>query len=149
MQIFVDLDGVLADFDRGYKDIIDEETFYKVDWDIIRNTPHFFRDLELMPDAIQLWDYVKKYNPIILTGVPYSIISSPNDKRKFVDKHFGKEVPMIACRSKDKFRYMHNTGDILIDDREELKYLWERAGGYWITHTSATNTVNQLCGLGF
>ena len=35
-------------------------------------------------------------------------------------------------------------GDILIDDWEKHKDAWVNAGGIWITHTSAKDTIEQL-----
>jgi hypothetical protein len=39
-------------------------------------------------------------------------------------------------------------GDILIDDWTKYQHLWLAAGGRWITHTSAENSVQQLLAMG-
>jgi hypothetical protein len=40
-------------------------------------------------------------------------------------------------------------GDILVDDYLKYRHLWEEAGGVFIHHTSASNTLRQLAALGF
>ena len=145
MKLFVDLDGVLADFDQGMKDNFglfpDEfETVGKM-WKAAATHPSFFGTLPLMQDAIELWTVVKRMNPTILTGVPYGNWA-PDQKRSWVATNFG-DVPVITCYSKDK--YTHGVaGDILIDDRIKAKAPWEDMGGTFIHHTTAQKTISEL-----
>lgn len=146
--VFVDLDGVLADFDTGYRLISDKEDYSKesdsVDWKLVEKHGSFFRDLPPMPDFDELWNQVVLFDPIILTGVPHSVPGAPDHKREWVDKYMGKDQPMIACKSRDKSLHMKNKGDILIDDWEKYKHLWIERGGRWITHLSAESSVYEL-----
>jgi 5'(3')-deoxyribonucleotidase len=145
--LFVDMDGVIADFRRGYEIQIGHSLTQfsdHVDWKAVRNTKHFFRNLPPMPDLDILWSGIAKYNPIILTGVPSSVPEATANKREFVDKHFGKDQPMIACQSKNKFMHMRNPGDIIIDDWEKYMHVWINHGGTWITHVSAQDSLDQL-----
>ena len=152
-QVFVDLDGVLADFDRHYDDVFGErpdKAADNVDWQKVREIPTFYADLPLMPDAMVLWDFVSqlKAPPIILTGVPRLISEeAAANKRAWVDLNLGENVRMIGCRSRDKSLYA-KPGDILIDDWEKYRHIWLAAGGRWITHTSADRSIDQLLDLG-
>lgn len=152
-QVFVDLDGVLADFDRHYEDVFGErpdKAADNVDWQKVREIPTFYADLPLMPDAMVLWDFVSqlKAPPIILTGVPRLISEeAAANKRAWVDLNLGENVRMIGCRSRDKSLYA-KPGDILIDDWEKYRHIWLAAGGRWITHTSADRSIDQLLDLG-
>lgn len=143
MQLFCDMDGVLADFDAGY-----ERQFgvkpdgENVDWEAVRRTPDFYLNLPPMPDMPVLWGFIRNFRPIILTGIPHSVEEAPANKKAWV-KHYLGEATVICCRSRDKSLYA-NPGDILIDDRPKYKELWERAGGIWITHTSAQNSIKEL-----
>lgn len=145
--IFVDMDGVLADFDSGY-----EQRFGKrpskmddnVDWGLVRRTEGFYRDLPPMPDIYELWSYLKPLNPIILTGVPSSVAEAPANKRQWVDRMFGEDQPMITCLSKNKSLHIRQRGDVIIDDWEKYRHVWIERGGHWITHTSAASSVLQL-----
>ena len=152
-QVFIDLDGVLADFDRHYEDVFGErpdKAADNVDWQKVREIPTFYADLPLMPDAMVLWDFVSqlKAPPIILTGVPRLISEeAAANKRAWVDLNLGENVRMIGCRSRDKSLYA-KPGDILIDDWEKYRHIWLAAGGRWITHTSADRSIDQLLDLG-
>lgn len=147
VQVFVDLDGVLADFDRGYNEKIcpyrgkDDDC----DWSKIKDTTDFFYHLEPMPDMEILWSHLVQYNPIIITGIPKNPLGilATSNKRAWVDKHLGKDVKVIACRSSDKRLYA-KPKDVLIDDWERYKHLWVEMGGHWITHINAENSIKLL-----
>lgn len=151
-KLYVDMDGVLADFDTGYERIIgirpDKEKD-NVDWALVRSVPGFYRDLPLMPDADVLWRAIAPLNPAILTGVPKSVPEAAANKFEFIEKHsevFGN-AECICCLSKNKWQICRS-GDILIDDWEKYRKRWIDAGGRWITHVSAEQTLRQLHLLG-
>ena len=77
MQIFLDCDGVLADFDRLAAEIFGEHPrAYKEKvggaefWRRLRERDGFYRDLPLMPDARELYDALAHLDPVLLTGCP-------------------------------------------------------------------------------
>ena len=139
--LFVDLDGVLADFDAGYAAL--SRGAREVDWSLIKAAPGFWRDLPLMPDAMVLWEAVRDQHPTILTGLPDDMQSAEEEKRAWVEEHLGPDIEVICCRSEDKASYAR-PGDILVDDREKYRALWEGAGGVWITHRSAEESIRAL-----
>lgn len=150
VTIFVDMDGVLADFDQGYEDRFGVRACKEadnVDWSLVRRTDGFYRDLPPMPDFDALWPGLSGLNPIILTGVPHSVADAAANKRAWVDRVIGKDQPMIACPSKDKSLHIRNPGDILIDDWEKYRDIWIERGGRWITHASAETSLDQLSAL--
>jgi len=151
VQLYVDLDGVLANFDTHYKEVFGIETskaLDNVDWDAVRESQNFFRDMPPMPDMLELWARVAPYSPIILTGVPILVPEAESNKRAWVIKHLGEHVPVIGCKSADKCTYAE-PGDILIDDWTKYQHRWLEVGGVWITHTSAASTLDQLEPLGY
>lgn len=146
MKLYVDMDGVLADFDRHYFNIFGISTSKltdNVNWKQVNEIPDFFLGIPPMEDMWELWDFVKPYHPTILTGAPQDIQKSPSNKIRWVEKHLGEHVPVITCQSKKKYMYAI-PGAILIDDWTKYKHLWEQAGGIWITHTSAKTSIEQL-----
>lgn len=150
MQIYVDMDGVLADFDRHYLRIFGVElskTVDKVDWKAVRNHKGFYQTIPQMSDLGVLWDRVYPYNPIVLTGIPSSVAEAEDNKRAWAKRHLTPDTKIICCLSKDKREYCQ-PGDLLIDDREKYRHLWLDAGGVWITHTSAQDTCTQLDSMG-
>lgn len=149
-MLYIDLDGVLADFDKKVKEIFGKSADridVRVFWKTVANHPNFFGSLDLIPDARFLWGFVKPHQPTILTGLPYGKWAAPQ-KREWVARVLGPEVPVITCMSKDKANYCE-PGDVLVDDRLKTKAPWEDAGGIFIHHVSAFGSINQLKELGY
>jgi hypothetical protein len=149
-EIFVDMDGVLADFDAGYElqfGIRPSKADDNVDWSMVRRTEGFYCNLPPMPDFEMLWAGLIPFSPIILTGVPSSVEEATDNKRAWVRKHIGPDQRMIACPSKDKSLHILRPGDVLIDDWEKYRSLWIERGGRWITHVSAEASLNELAAL--
>jgi hypothetical protein len=150
-QLFVDMDGVLADFDTGHEQMLGITTSKltdNVDWKAVRAVPGFYVNLPPMPDMHLLWAYIERHRPIVLTGVPHSVEEAPENKRAWVRKHLGSHVEVRCCQSSGKCEHAA-PGDILIDDWEKYRHLWVAKGGLWITHTNAADTILQLEALGF
>lgn len=149
-QLFLDLDGVLSDFDGYYEQQFgvrpNQDTYEPPDmWDNIRKHGYFYRDQPMMPDAMDLWLGAKKLhqNPIILSGIPHSIPNVADHKRNWVDYHLGYSVELICCASASKARFGHR-GDILVDDRNKYRSIWEGMGGVWVLHQSAKQSLAEL-----
>lgn len=152
-QLFVDMDGVLADFETGFFEQFGRKksnggkgSQEDADWEAVRSVKDFYANLPPMPDMDTLWLYIYKYAPFILTGVPDAVPESSPNKRAWAHKalNYGR---VITCPSKEKYRFCI-PGDILIDDWTKYQDKWEKAGGIWITHTSAANTIAELKRLG-
>ena len=151
-KIYVDMDGVLVDFDGGYEKLTgmttreaDEkgpEFFWKP---ISKAGAKWWITLNWMPDGKQLWDYVKKYNPELLSA-PSREEASKMGKRIWVKR----ELPgaKLILRSADKKQEFASPTSILIDDREKNIEQWEAAGGIGILHTDASSTIKKLKELG-
>ena len=151
-KIYVDMDGVLVDFDGGYEKLTgmttraaDEkgpEFFWKP---ISKAGAKWWITLNWMPDGKQLWDYVKKYNPELLSA-PSREEASKMGKRIWVKR----ELPgvKLILRSADKKQEFASPNSILIDDREKNIEQWKSAGGVGILHTDAASTIKKLKELG-
>lgn len=153
-QLFLDCDGVLADFDEAAHQLFGMESREAQEvlgnrefWLRIRRSGDFYRKLPLVPDAIELYRAVAHLNPIILTGCPLGGWAEPQ-KMAWTAHHF-PSVPMITCASREKFLHIRHSGDVLVDDYLRYKDLWEQAGGVFIFHKSAFETLRQLQNLGF
>jgi hypothetical protein len=149
-QLFVDLDGVLADFDLHFYETFGvwpkQDTYEPPGmWDSIRANQRFYRDLPMTLFGEYLWAACKEVHPdpIVLTGIPYSIPNVEQQKREWVAEHLGLEVKVITCRSVDKALH-GKPGDVLVDDRLKYSKYWINMGGLFIHHQRATTTVNML-----
>ena len=147
-QLFLDCDGVLADFDHGATAILGmpPRAFEKRHglgrfWSKLARAPDFYFSLPLLPDAMQLFDAVKHLDPIILTGLPRGNWAA-DQKMRWAAKHF-PGVRMITCMARDK-RDHAKEGDVLVDDQPRHASLWEEAGGVFIHHKSVEATLERL-----
>ena len=146
-KIYCDMDGVLVDFIKGYlgltgRDITGQYHTDKRFWEPIDKAGvNYWVNLEWTPDCKALWDYIKKYNPELLSSP-----SIQNDSRVGKAKWVEKELPGVhlILRSASKKQEFANPNSILIDDRESNIAQWEAAGGIAIPHTSTPDTINQL-----
>ena len=152
-QLFLDCDGVLADFDTAAELLFGQnsrEAEAKLGteefWNRIRAMEDFYGRLPLLADARRLFEAVAHLHPIILTGCPHGGWAEPQ-KAAWAARHF-PGVRIITCRSKDKRDSLKNRGDILVDDYLKYRHLWEEAGGVFVHHTSAQQSICSLAGLG-
>ena len=146
-RLFLDLDGVLADFNRHYHDcfgVWPDAALDNVNWLAVAGWEDFYLGIPPMPDYQVLWQWSLPHSPSILTGIPHSVERQATaNKRAWVERWLHPMPPVFTCRSRDKARYC-SPGDILVDDRERYRPLWEAAGGIWITHRSAAESVAAL-----
>ena len=148
--IYCDMDGVLVDFEKGYKDLTTEDASYKTDpnkfWaPITKAGASFWIKLEWMPDGHELWDYIEKYNPTLLSA-PSREESSRIGKRIWVKRNLpGTKLLLKSAERKQEYA---TPNAILIDDRKDNTDRWNAAGGIGIHHISAAKTIEALEKLG-
>ena len=98
-----------------------------------------------MYDGKQLWNYIKGYNPELLSA-PSREESSKMGKRIWVKRELpGTKLILRQAERKQEFA---TPNSILIDDRADNIQRWKDAGGVGILHTSAADTIQQLKDLG-
>lgn len=144
-RLYLDMDGVLADFDTHHRNTFGYERERHTGWSHIY--PGWFRSMPPMPDMSKLITAVAHLNPIVLTGTPRSVNMAGNEKVEWVKANIGAGVGVICCPAREKRLYCR-PGDILVDDSAEHRALWEGAGGVWVQHTSADDTIRELGDLG-
>lgn len=152
MQLYLDCDGVLADFDRGATALLgmaprayEKRRGIAAFWREIARHPDFYGTLPLMPDAMVLFDAVKHLDPIILTGLPRGNWAAPQ-KVRWAAEHF-PGTRILTVMAVDKRNHCQ-AGDILVDDQLKHAHLWEGAGGTFVHHRDAATTLERLAALG-
>ena len=155
-HIYCDMDGVVADFSKFTSEKLGKK-FTDDDWD---NLPDdMFAQLPKMPDADQLWGFIGKYKPAMLTAIPRpgrGPISqrAAKDKTKWMKKNFGVDrnrVYTVQRINKANFAKDGVDGrpNILIDDHMKNIKAFRDKGGIGIHHTSAAKTIAMLKKIGF
>lgn len=138
-NIYLDLDGVMADFDAhfpamfgvNHREMLDDDM-----WAKINAHPSYFRDMPVCEGAKEFFARIAWLNPIILTACPKSNYPHvARQKREWVREHLSPDchiLPVMGGRNKCLF--MHAEGDILIDDFRKNIAAWEDEGGVGILH---------------
>jgi hypothetical protein len=143
------MDGVLVDFERGYKELTNitpAKTFNgKADfWEPINKAgAEWWANLDWMSDGQELWSYIKKYNPYILSAPSWDP-SSRVGKEAWCKMHLKNSYKKLLLYPRNQKQLFAAENKILIDDMEQTINEWKNAGGIGIFHTSAANTIKQL-----
>lgn len=152
-KIMVDMDGVLCDFNKKYKELFSippaeaekEKKFEPFFNEFIAKQS--FANLELMPDAINLINYLRK------TGIPVEILSSTSSQRRDAqirpqkmkwlhDHHI--EFPAILVQGAHLKQQYATPDSILIDDTQKNIDEWKKAGGIGILYTDYVSCVAMM-----
>ena len=151
--LFVDMDGVLVDFEKGYQELTGTSTkqYAKGDtsfWQPISDAgASFWANLPWMPDGEELWRYIKKYRPNILSS-PSQDPSSKIGKEAWLKINLQNSYNKAYFYNRANKKLFAGPNRILIDDMKQTIDEWNNAGGVGIFHTSAANTIQQLKKLG-
>lgn len=143
-EVYVDMDGVLADFfgqwakldhKDHYKDIDNPEAKLA----LVREHPDFWIKLPVLQNAGKLMGYIKKnFGHYHICSSP--LAGDPNcepQKRAWVKKHLSSFPPDSVIITENKAAYAtqaDGTPNILIDDFGKNVAAWEAAGGIAIKH---------------
>lgn len=158
-KIYLDMDGVLADFDRGVRKLCHLEPLNQMNstssqndalWSAVRSVPHFYDRLEPVPGAIRmvqlLWQwYGDKVE--ILTGIPKpkrNIENAAEDKINWVHRFLPENIKVNIVYREEKPQYCHGKTDILIDDYEKNVNEWMKCGGTGILFSSAIDIQKKM-----
>ena len=151
-KIFIDMDGVLADFVKGVEGpkYLNGPLTCEQDYDdrkIELSNKGLFRDLPIMPGMDQLIRHVKKITnhwEILTASGDLNRKVVVRDKIEWIKEKIGPDVIVTSTiKGKDKAVFA-KPNHVLIDDRKSNIEAWEQAGGIGILHTSAENTIEQL-----
>jgi len=162
-DVFVDMDGVLTDFERRFEQFAgvtpDEFTSQKTIqvgkekaneqfWDLVDKQigVRFWAGMPWMPEGEELYRYIKKYKPTILTS-PSREESSRIGKGVWVKRNMSG-VPVKFGYGADGKAKFAGPNKILIDDREDNIAAWKAAGGIGILFKSTEQVKNELSKLG-
>lgn len=135
-------EGDLDAMDKGQKN-----AFWKKIIAYVNQGHPFFGAMLPLPDAMHLWQYIKRHPHFILTAAGKRIPNADPEKRQWVRSHLGTVHVEVVDSAKAKARFAA-PNVVLIDDRAKCIDPWVAAGGVGILHTTATSTIQKLKELG-
>jgi len=160
-NLYVDMDGVLVDLYKGMRDCLgrsyDSPHWHESGEDkrkIIRDHPNFWENLPPEKDFYELWNFIKVFNPCILTAyAEWDKADSIREKWIWNTKYTKVPRSQFYCvaRKEKQLFAMNPEGkpNVLIDDYRLNIQEWKAAGGIGIMHTDASHTIMKLLNLGF
>jgi hypothetical protein len=154
-QIYVDMDGVLVDFDKGMKDLMGNpdfsldntrdkaELWKKVSSLDPEEAKEIWARLDWAPGGKELWRYLSKFDA--------SILSSPGKqsrdiieagKWEWIRRNMNPQ-PRTVIFEPDKWKYAAQC-HILIDDSQRKLVPWEEHGGVAIQHKAGRDDHKRI-----
>ena len=154
-EIYCDMDQVLCDFMKGAEDAIGDD-FASVDkdvrWNKINNTKGFWLNLEWMPGAKRLYQFIEKYDPYVLSAYSGRDPSSKTGKMKWLTKNTNwkkSHINLVVRSHKQKYATTDGKPNVLIDDYIKNIKEWENKGGIGVHHIDARSTITKLKNIGY
>lgn len=154
MKIYLDMDGVLADFEKRFESLYGirpnnkqhRAVHFEQHWNNFVDSGEFMT-LDLMPGALELIKVVKSLN------VPVEILSSTStheyhhivscQKSFWLGRNNIKFKPNFVPGGIFKANYA-SPWNILIDDSTYVTDCYREAGGTTILHTDVNKTIEKL-----
>lgn len=149
IMLYLDMDGVLADFNKEYTKIDplkeDRKKFRSAVLD-----HQIFTKLDFLPDTQELLNHVSRLQGVtieILTSMgthdPFQAQAAKNQKLQWLA---AKNLPWKAnfVHNKQEKAQYATPRSILIDDSVGCVSPFTEAGGHGILHTNSSNTIRLL-----
>ena len=154
-DIYCDLDQVLVNFMKGADEAVGG-SFVNSDkeerWNAINQTKGFWANLEWMPGAKRLYQFIEKYDPYVLSAFSGRDPTSKRGKMKWLAKNTNwkkGKINLVMRSHKQKYATTNGEPNVLIDDYEKNIKEWENKGGIGIHHTNVGETISELRRIGF
>jgi len=151
--IYIDMDGVIADFSKRYKEkfhVTPEETRDNKEFNSYFDkfiSDGEFSTLDLMPDATELLNFVSELDTpkeiLSSTARPQNHGMIAPQKQMWLNKHNIHYKANFVPGKSLKYKYA-TPNSIIIDDTKSVIDDWNKAGGIGILHTDAKSTIEIL-----
>ena len=149
ITLYLDMDGVLCNFDKAYRQLDPEKTDRKKFRESVF-IHKIFEDLEFMPDAHVLLNYVSTLQDVnieMLTSMgtfdPSQGMEAQRQKLVWLNKHNITYKPNFVRSKEEKSKFAHDRA-ILVDDSVGCVKPFLLTGGHGILHKNAADTVQEL-----
>jgi len=141
--IFLDIDGVLADFEKHLHEKGKANEKGQPKWDELDH--EWWTGIPVIPGAKKFHSELKQMGPVKFLSAPVPIVDSFSGKAEWLSHTFFKMpqgrfalLDLILCAGKDK-KYLAGPNRILVDDRQKNIDEWVEAGGIGVHHKGDFN----------
>ena len=154
-SIYCDLDMVLVNFIKGADAAVGgsfADTPKDERWNKVNQVKGFWANLEWMPGAKRLYQFIARYDAHILSAYTNRDPTSRAGKMKWLAKNTDfkrSNINLVLRSQKQKFATTDGKPNVLIDDYKKNIREWEAKGGIGILHTNVIKTISDLKRLGF
>ena len=165
-RLYCDMDGVLCDFvkqaekatgmsiDAWMKEPKKNFKSIRGKWQPVKDYPRFWKTMPWNTGAKQLWSYIKKFQPHILSAYVEQTTdpSCIPGKTKWVQRNLGiprSRVNLVKRVEKQNYTNYNGQPTVLIDDYEKNILQFKARGGIAILHKNTNDTIRQLKALGY
>lgn len=149
ITLYLDMDGVLCNFDKAYRAFDPQKNDRKQFREAVL-VHSIFENLEFMPDAQELLDYVSKLDNIkveILTSMGTRDVIQGNaakyQKTQWLNTHKIPYKANFVTSKQEKANFAYENS-ILVDDSVGCIDPFTLKGGYGILHTKTIDTIEKL-----
>ena len=121
-------------------------------WGKVNQVKGFWANLEWMPGAKRLYQFIARYDAHILSAYTNRDPTSRAGKMKWLAKNTDfkrSNINLVLRSQKQKFATTDGKPNVLIDDYKKNIREWEAKGGIGILHTNVIKTISDLKRLGF
>jgi len=150
-KLYVDMDSVIVSWVDGFDKLSPGKTMDEWEaegkdveaWKLIHDAgSDWWANLPWTKDGKELWDFLKQFNPIILSSPgTQNIDIVKKGKIDWIKRELGNDVEYIIDRNKEKYA---DNKSILVDDMKGNIDRWEKAGGIGLLHKSTNDTIKEL-----
>ena len=121
-------------------------------WNKVNQVKGFWANLEWMPSAKRLYQFIARYDAHILSAYTNRDPTSRAGKMKWLAKNTDfkrSNINLVLRSQKQKFATTDGKPNVLIDDYKKNIREGEAKGGKGILHTNVIKTISHLKRLGF
>ena len=158
-RIYCDMDGVLCDFEKNIKNTlgISVKKWMSINpkherWQPIVAKPDFWSSMPWLNDGKNLWRFIEKYDPHILSAASQEDPNCKPGKNAWIRRNLGvpvSRVNLVQRHEKQNYAKVGGKPSILIDDYEKNTKEFSMKGGVGITFRNASQVIGELKKLGF
>lgn len=132
-EVFIDMDGVLSDFDKHARDHGKFDAKGQPKWDALDF--NWWSTMPAFEGMKKFYEDMKEFGKVRMLTAPTPRTACFHGKAAWVEKQWGHWglLDLIICRAQDK-NLLARPNHILVDDRQKNIDAWVAAGGIGILH---------------